>query len=52
LFGDAEEKTRREEEAIEAIRKKFGDSAISSGRFYAKRLKPDRTVNEKGDSDE
>ncbi len=52
MFGDAEEKTRREEEAIEAIRKKFGDSAISSGRFYAKRLKRDRTANEKGDSDE
>lgn len=52
MFGDAEEKTRREEEAIEAIRKKFGDSAISSGRFYAKRIQPDRTTNAQEDENE
>lgn len=51
FFGDVEEKTRREEDAIEAIRKKFGADAISSGRFHAKRIKRNRIAAVQGDND-
>ncbi len=37
MFAGEEEKIRREEAAIDAIRKKFGDDAIALGRNYAKK---------------
>ncbi len=36
MFGGAEAKLRKEEEAIDAIRRKFGENAIALGRGYAK----------------
>lgn len=52
MFGDSEEKARREETAIDAIRRKFGDDAIALGRTYAKRPKADRIADTDGDPDE
>lgn len=52
FFGDVEDKARREEDAIEAIRNKFGADAISSGRFHAKRIKRNRIAALQGDKDD
>jgi DNA polymerase-4 len=36
MFAEAADKERREEQAIDAIRRKFGDGAIALGRTYAR----------------
>ncbi len=56
LFAVGEDRLRREEQAIDAIRRKFGDGAIALGRSqnwrdYAKK-RPDRIKVEDGDADE
>lgn len=48
LFDDRE-KTRREEAAIDAVRRKFGDNAIALGRAYARKGQRDRTTEDDGD---
>lgn len=49
LFEDGEGKLRREEEAIDKIRRKFGETAIALGRTYAK--KPPASAKSKYDGD-
>lgn len=50
MFGAEEEKIRREETAIDAIRRKFGDDAIALGRNYAKKPKISSIADIDGDS--
>lgn len=52
MFSGMEEKIRREECAIDAIRKKFGDDAIALGRNYAKKPKIASITDSDGDPDE
>lgn len=52
LFADSEEKGRREEEAIDAVRKKFGERAIAFGRAYAKKPRVATANKVKGMLDE
>lgn len=51
LFGAPDEKRRREEGAIDAIRRKFGDDAIALGRSYAKRPASGRIKDNDGEED-
>lgn len=52
MFAGAEEKIRREETAIDAIRRKFGDDAIALGRNYAKKPKTSPIKDSDGDADD
>ena len=52
LFGENEEKLKREENAIDAIRRKFGDDAIALGRNYAKKVKITDIRDKDGEPDE
>lgn len=52
LFGENEEKLKREENAIDAIRRKFGDDAIALGRNYAKKAKIADIRDKDGEPDE
>lgn len=52
LFAETEGKLKREEEAIDAIRRKFGDSAIALGRIYAKKPPRSTAAEYDGDDDE
>lgn len=52
LFGSNEEKLQREEKAIDAIRRKFGDGAIALGRSYAKKPPGSHLKDDDGDNDE
>lgn len=52
MFAGAEEKIRREETAIDAIRRKFGDDAIALGRNYAKKPRAEPVAETDGDIDE
>ena len=52
LFGEDDDKLRREENAIDAIRRKFGDDAIALGRSYAKKPLRTREKNDDGENDE
>lgn len=52
MFGDIEERLKREESAIDAIRRKFGDDAIALGRNYAKKTKIEEIRDKDGESDE
>ena len=52
MFAGDEEKIRREESAIDAIRKKFGDDAIALGRDYAKKPKTGTIADTDGEPDE
>lgn len=52
MFAGDNEKIRREETAIDAIRKKFGDSAIALGRNYAKKQKIAPITDSDGEPDE
>ncbi|MEK7265667.1 MAG: DNA polymerase IV [Pseudomonadota bacterium] len=52
MFAGDEEKIRREEGAIDAIRKKFGDGAIALGRNYAKKPRIAPITDSDGENDE
>lgn len=52
LFGDGDDKMRREESAIDEIRRKFGDGAIALGRSYAKKPLRSRIKDDDGENDE
>ena len=52
MFAANEDRIRREETAIDAIRKKFGDDAIALGRNYAKKRKNASITDLDGDTDE
>lgn len=52
MFAGQEDKIRREESAIDAIRRKFGDGAIALGRNYAKKPKIAPIADTDGDLDE
>lgn len=52
MFAGKEEKIRREETAIDAIRRKFGDDAIALGRNYAKKPKIASIADIDGDPDD
>ncbi len=52
MFAGDEDKFRREEAAIDAIRRKFGADAIALGRAYAKKSRPGRTADDDGETDE
>lgn len=52
MFAGEEEKIRREETAIDAIRRKFGDDAIALGRNYAKKPKIASIADTDGDPDD
>jgi len=52
LFGSGDDRLRREEGAIDAIRRKFGDDAIALGRSYAKKPVVLRTKDNDGENDE
>jgi len=47
LFSDRSEKLRREEEAIDAIRERFGEDAIALGRGHATKLGARRPAKQK-----
>jgi DNA polymerase-4 len=51
LFGDGDERHRREEAAVDAIREKFGEDAIAFGRAHAalKRTRDARAVKARTD---
>ncbi|MFZ5616314.1 MAG: DNA polymerase IV [Pseudomonadota bacterium] len=51
MFMGDEEKFRREETAIDAIRKKFGEDAIALGRTYAKKPRRAALTDKDGDDD-
>jgi DNA polymerase-4 len=52
MFTENEEKLRREENAIDVIRRKFGEDAIALGRNYAKKSKISDIRDNDGEPDE
>lgn len=52
MFSGHEDKIRREEAAIDIIRRKFGDDAIALGRNYAKKHHSIRITEPDGEADE